>query len=94
MSRNVAEAAKGSSEIAQNIAGVAQAAASTSAGANQTESSASELARLSAELHRLVDQFHLDESVPPARAAAPVAVPIRNIHRANGHARMPAHSRQ
>jgi hypothetical protein len=90
MSRNVAEAAKGSAEIALNISGVAEAASSTSAGANQTESSAGELARLSADLHRLVGQFRLDDELP--RRGATPAPALAKTRQLNGHARRPGRS--
>ena len=57
MSRNVAEAATGSDEIARNIVGVAEAAQTTSAGVTQSQGAAQELAKLSAELQQLVGQF-------------------------------------
>jgi methyl-accepting chemotaxis protein len=57
ISRNVAEAARGSNEIAKNITGVAQAARSTTEGAGNTKSSADELARIALDLQKLVSQF-------------------------------------
>jgi methyl-accepting chemotaxis protein len=54
ISRNVGEAALGSSEIAQNVMGVAQAARSTTEGASHTKGSADELSRMATELQRLV----------------------------------------
>lgn len=54
ISRNVSEAALGSSDIAQNMLGVAQAAESTTEGAANTKNSADELARMAVELQRLV----------------------------------------
>jgi methyl-accepting chemotaxis protein len=57
ISRNVAEAAKGSNEIARNITGVAQAARGTTEGAANTKGSADELSRLAVELQTLVAQF-------------------------------------
>ena len=56
ISRNVAEAAKGSTEIAQNITGVAQAAKSTMSGANDTQKASAELARMASELQQLADR--------------------------------------
>jgi methyl-accepting chemotaxis protein len=53
----VAEAAKGSNEIAQNITGVAQAARSTTEGASNTKDSADGLSRIALELQQLVGQF-------------------------------------
>jgi methyl-accepting chemotaxis protein len=57
ISRNVAEAARGSNEIAQNITGVATAARSTTEGASNTRGSADELSRMALELQQLVAQF-------------------------------------
>jgi methyl-accepting chemotaxis protein len=57
ISRNVAEAAKGSNEIAQNITGVAQAARGTTEGASNTRGSADELSKMALELQQLVSQF-------------------------------------
>jgi methyl-accepting chemotaxis protein len=60
MSRNVAEAAKGSGEIAQNITTVATAAGSTTEGAGNARKAASELARMAAELQELVSLFRYE----------------------------------
>jgi len=57
ISRNVAEAAKGSTEIAHNISGVAQAAQGTTAGAVNAKNSADELSRLAVDLQKLVARF-------------------------------------
>ena len=57
MSRNVAEAAKGSNEIVANITGVAQAAESTASGAAETQGAAAELARMANDLQALVGNF-------------------------------------
>jgi methyl-accepting chemotaxis protein len=54
ISRNIAQAARGSSEIAMNITGVATAARQTSAGASDTQVSATELSRMASELQALV----------------------------------------
>lgn len=54
ISRNVAEAAQGSTEIAQNILGVAEAARNTTLGATDTEKAALELARMAASLQSTV----------------------------------------
>ena len=59
MSRSVAEAATGSTEIAANIAGVAQAASSTTSGVALAQHAATDLAGTSAELERLVRGFTL-----------------------------------
>jgi methyl-accepting chemotaxis protein len=57
ISRNVAQAARGSGEIAHNITGVAQAARSTTEGASNTKASADELSRIAHDLQALVAQF-------------------------------------
>ena len=59
MSRSVAEAATGSTEIAQNIIGVAQAATTTTDGVAESQRSASELAGMSSRLTELVGRFRL-----------------------------------
>ena len=59
MSRSVAEAATGSTEIAANITGVAQAAASTTDGVGESQRAAVELARMSGELTELVGRFRV-----------------------------------
>jgi uncharacterized phage infection (PIP) family protein YhgE len=61
MGRNIAEAAKGSTEITSNISGVAQAASSTSEGATQTQQSALELAKVAAELREVVAAFRVTD---------------------------------
>ena len=57
ISRNVAEAAKGSGEIAHNVTAVAEAARGTTEGAANTKSSADELTRMAGDLQRLVAMF-------------------------------------
>ena len=57
MSRSVAEAATGSTEIAANIIGVAQAAETTSHGVVDSQRAASELSQMSQELTSLVGRF-------------------------------------
>ena len=57
MSRNVGEAALGSSQIADNISGVATAATTTSNGVQDTQNAVAELARMSNELQTLVGSF-------------------------------------
>jgi len=57
ISRNVADAARGSGEISHNIVGVARAAQSTSSGASDTERAATELSRMASELQDLVSKF-------------------------------------
>ncbi|WP_344044295.1 methyl-accepting chemotaxis protein [Nocardioides panacihumi] len=57
MSRNVAQAANGTSEIAQNIGGVASAAASTTHAVAQARTATDELARMASELRSQVASF-------------------------------------
>jgi methyl-accepting chemotaxis protein len=57
MSRNVSEAATGSSEIAANISSVTQAAETTSGGVQDTQVAAADLSRMSRELQSLVSAF-------------------------------------
>jgi methyl-accepting chemotaxis protein len=57
ITRNIAEAALGSEEIAKNVGGVAQAARSTTEGASNTKSSADDLAKIAMDLQELVSQF-------------------------------------
>jgi methyl-accepting chemotaxis protein len=55
--RSVAEAAKGSVEIAANISGVAQAVQGTTLGANDTLAASIELSRMAARMQALVARF-------------------------------------
>ncbi len=57
IAQNIAEAARGSTEIMHNISGVAEAAHSTSTGASDTQTASAELASMAAELQRLVSEF-------------------------------------
>jgi len=57
ISRNVTEAATGSSDIAHNIVGVAQAADATARGASESHQAAVVLAGMARELEALVKQF-------------------------------------
>lgn len=57
ISRNVADAARGTSEIAGNITLVARAAEGTAAGANATRAAAQDATRLANQLNELVSQF-------------------------------------
>ncbi len=75
MTRNVADAAKGSGEITQNIEGVAEAARGTSSSAQESQKAANDLAGMAAQLHNLVGQFKIDAagaraSIPPAHEHA------------------------
>jgi len=60
MSRNVAEAAKGSGQITENVHGMAQAAQSTSSSAHDSQKAAAQLAEMSTQLQGLVDRFKVD----------------------------------
>jgi methyl-accepting chemotaxis protein len=62
ITRNVAEAAKGSNEIAHNINGVAQTARSTTDGASNAKGAADELSRMALDLQQLVSQFKYNKS--------------------------------
>ncbi len=61
MTRNVADAAKGSTQITENIEGVAQAAQGTSTSAQESQKAANELADLAAQLRSLVEQFKIHQ---------------------------------
>jgi methyl-accepting chemotaxis protein len=62
MSRNVGEAAHGSSEITSNIARVAEAAQGTTRGATDTQRASQQLVETSTQLRHLVEQFKLNAS--------------------------------
>jgi methyl-accepting chemotaxis protein len=70
ITRNLAEAAKGTTDISHNIVGVAEAARSTTAGAAETQKSAQALERMAAELQGLVGQFKYEDSTKSAMPAA------------------------
>ena len=70
MSRNVSEAALGSSEITSNIAGVAEAAQGTTRGAGDTQKASQQLVETSAQLRRLVEQFKIDASAGKTAAGS------------------------
>jgi methyl-accepting chemotaxis protein len=59
MTRNVADAAKGSGEITHNIAGVAEAARGTSTSAQESQKASDELAQMAVQLRGLVGQFKI-----------------------------------
>ncbi len=69
MSRNITEAARGSTEIAGNIERMARAAQSTSVGTADSQKAAEALARMSTELHGLVSQFKTQSNGHAAAAA-------------------------
>jgi methyl-accepting chemotaxis protein len=80
ISCNVAEAAKGASEITQSVAGVAQAAKSTSNGATDTQTAAEELARITVDLQKLVWQFKYGDDGQAARGVQPrPSTPMSNV---------------
>ena len=57
MSRNVADAASATSDIANEIGGVSEASLSTAAGVSQSLEALQELAHMSGELQSLVGRF-------------------------------------
>jgi methyl-accepting chemotaxis protein len=59
ITRSVAEAATGSTEIASNIAGVAAAASTTTQGVTESQQAAEELARMSSDLQQVVGRFRV-----------------------------------
>jgi methyl-accepting chemotaxis protein len=59
MTRNVADAAKGATEISHNIEGVAQAAQGTSNSAQESQKAANELAQMAEQLRGLVGRFKI-----------------------------------
>ena len=81
MTRNLADAAKGSGDITSNIAGVASAAQGTSTSAQESQKAANDLADMAAQLRSLVEQFKirstdgssLDVASPATRANAMAA---------------------
>lgn len=62
MTRNLAQAAEGSSDITQNISGVAQAAQGTSSSAHESQEATSKLAEISTHLRTLVNQFKVESN--------------------------------
>lgn len=68
MTRNVADAAKGSAEITQNIAGVAEAAHGTSSSAQESQEAANDLAEMATRLRQLVEQFKISDQHEAAPA--------------------------
>jgi methyl-accepting chemotaxis protein len=60
ISRSVANAARGSAEIANNITNVAQATQNTLSSANDVHTASSEMARMAAELQQMVDRFRYE----------------------------------
>ena len=73
ISRNVAEASKGTTEIAQNITSVAEAAKNTTEGANNSQRATEELTRMSVELQALVNEFNVgDQAEKSGRKPAAV----------------------
>jgi len=65
MTRNVADAAKGSGDITNNISGVASAAQGTSTTAQESLKAANDLADMAAHLRALVQQFKIRSAVDP-----------------------------
>jgi methyl-accepting chemotaxis protein len=67
MTRNVADAAKGSGDIAHNIEGVAQAAQGTSSSAHESQKAANDLAAMAVQLRTLVGQFKIHSTASNAK---------------------------
>ncbi len=63
ISRNVADAAKGTTEIADNITGVADAAKQTTQAATDSKTAATDLSKMAADLQGIVSQFILKDSL-------------------------------
>ena len=59
ISRNVAEAARGATEIVNNVSNVSKAAQSTTARASDTQDASSALAETAAQLEKLMERFKL-----------------------------------
>jgi methyl-accepting chemotaxis protein len=70
MTRNVADAAKGSGEITHNIEGVAEAARGTSSSAQESQKAANELAEMAVQLRGLVEQFKINSTAAVAPRGA------------------------
>ena len=70
ISRNVSQAAQGSSEIASSILSVAQAAENTTLGTANSQTAVSELAKMATDLRQLVQQFKFEELPDQTRAAS------------------------
>jgi methyl-accepting chemotaxis protein len=70
MTRNVADAAKGSGEITHNIEGVAEAARGTSSSAQESQKAANELAEMAVHLRGLVEQFKINTTAAIAPRGA------------------------
>jgi methyl-accepting chemotaxis protein len=62
ISRSVAEAAGGSTEIAQTITRVAECAQNTNSSSNEAQTATNELARLASELQQLIGRFQVEET--------------------------------
>jgi len=71
MTRNVADAAKGSGEITHNIAGVAEAARGTSNSARESRKAADGLAEMAVQLRGLVGQFKISGTASNTASPAP-----------------------
>jgi methyl-accepting chemotaxis protein len=76
MTRNIADAAKGSAEITRNVEGVSEAAHGTSVSAQESQKASNELAHMAVELHGLVAQFRLNR-VEGQSAEHPVQLAMR-----------------
>src|SRR4029077_3489535 len=68
MTRNVADAAKGSCQITQNVEAVADVAQGTSSSALESQKAANDLAEMAMKLHGLVGRFKINSSAQLAPA--------------------------
>ncbi|HKI36193.1 MAG TPA: GAF domain-containing protein [Gemmataceae bacterium] len=87
MGRNVAEAAKGSSEIAQNITAVAEAAQQMTEGSSNSLGAAQELSRMADELQNIVDGGKGRAETAPA-TSRPARAGGKGGATMNGHNRL------
>ena len=82
MTRNVADAAKGSGEITNSVAGVADAARGTWNSAQESQKAAHELAGMAVQLQNLVAQFKIDQH----KALQPGSTATRPLQSKSAHA--------
>ncbi len=72
ISRNVGDAAKGTTEIAENITGVAEAAKQTTQAAIDSQTAATDLSKMAVDLQKIVGQFILKS--PPKETKKKVSL--------------------
>ncbi len=84
MTRNVADAAKGSADITNNITGVASAAQGTSTSAQESQKAANDLADMAAQLRSLVEQFKISSADSSTQATASSTMRVKTMAAAAG----------